>query len=95
MLLLSVSEFRSNIAKYLKMAMTERIAIKSPAGIFDITPSQDIRVNPSPSGDTWYDVPENMAHLEAALERSAQRDPSELISLNQLKERYKAYLADV
>lgn len=64
MLLLTVSEFRSNISKYLKMAVTEHIAIKSPSGIFNISLNNEIRTNPSPTNDSWFDVPENLASIE-------------------------------
>ncbi|MFI3280279.1 MAG: hypothetical protein SNG49_08995 [Rikenellaceae bacterium] len=67
MLLLTVSEFRGNISKYLKMAVTEKIAVKSPSGIFSITPCEEIRTNPSPSNDPWFDVPENMASVERGI----------------------------
>ena len=72
MLLLTVTEFRSNMSKYLKMAITEHIAIKSPAGVFDITPSKEVRTNPSPSNDPWFDVPENMASVERGSKQAAQ-----------------------
>ena len=72
MLLLTVTEFRSNMSKYLKMAITEHIAIKSPAGVFDITPSKEVRINPSPSNDPWFDVPENMASVERGSKQAAQ-----------------------
>ncbi|MFI3328356.1 MAG: hypothetical protein SNH79_02030 [Rikenellaceae bacterium] len=64
MLLLTVSEFRSNISKYLKMAITQSIAIKSPSGIFNISPSSDIQTNPSPSNDAWFNKEENRASVE-------------------------------
>ncbi|MFI3296148.1 MAG: hypothetical protein R3Y59_00800 [bacterium] len=68
MLLLTVSEFRANISKYLKMAVTEQIAIKSKSGIFNISPSENIRTsNPSPSGDVWFDVPENLESINRGL----------------------------
>ncbi len=68
MLLLTVSEFRSNLSKYLKMALTERIAIKSPAGVFDISPSREVRTNPSPSGDSYFDNQENLAAIEIGMQ---------------------------
>ncbi len=67
MLLLSVSEFRGNISKYLKLATTEKIAVKSPSGIFSITPCEEIRTNPSPSNDPWFDDSENMASVERGI----------------------------
>ena len=69
MLLLSVSEFRANVSKYLEMAMTEQVSIRSKAGIFEITPSKEIRTNPSPSNDPWFDVPENIEELNRRFER--------------------------
>ncbi len=90
MLLLSVSEFRSNMSKYLKMANSERIAIKSPSGIFDITPSKEIRVNPSPSGDAFYDIPENVEHLDRVIKESGERKPSEFISLDDFKNKMRS-----
>ncbi len=73
MLLLTVTEFRSNISKYLKMALTEKIAIKNPSGIFELTPSKEIRTtNPSPSNDPWFDVPENIASVERGSQQAAQ-----------------------
>ncbi len=73
MLLLSVSEFRANVSKYLQMANTESVAIRSKAGIFNITPSTEIRtINPSPSNDPWFDVAENMASVERGSKQAAQ-----------------------
>lgn len=63
MLLLSVTEFRNNISKYLKMAFTEKIALKSKDGIIELTPNTEIRVNPSPSNDPWFDDPRNVEEL--------------------------------
>ncbi|MFI3261497.1 MAG: hypothetical protein R3Y26_01175 [Rikenellaceae bacterium] len=77
MLLLSVSEFRANVSKYLQMAMTEKVAIRSKSGIFNITPNTEIRTtNPSPSKDAWFDVPENMEHLQKSLEKAHEKDAS-------------------
>lgn len=67
MLLLTVTEFRNNIGKYLQMAFTERIALKSKKGIIELTPSREIHTNPSPSGDPWFDDPRNMAELDSRI----------------------------
>ena len=50
------------------MAFTEKIALKSKKGIIELMPSNEIRLNPSPSGDTWFDNPRNMAELNRAIE---------------------------
>jgi len=68
MILLTVTEFRNNLSKYLQMAFTEKIALKSKKGIIELMPSNEIRLNPSPSGDTWFDNPRNMAELNRAIE---------------------------
>lgn len=67
MLLLTVTEFRNNISKYLQMSFTERIALKSKDGIVELTPNKEIRVNPSPSNDPWFDDPKNMEALERGI----------------------------
>lgn len=64
MLLITVTEFRNNISKYLQMAFTEKIALKSKNGIIELIPNKDIRVNPSPSNDPWFDDPRNLAELD-------------------------------
>ncbi len=64
MILLTISEFRGNISKYMQMALTELVSVKTKNGIFDIKPNKEIRTNPSPSNDPWFDVPENMEALE-------------------------------
>jgi len=67
MVLLTVTEFRNNIGKYLQMAFNERIALKSKKGVIELTPSKEITLNPSPSGDPWFDNPHNMAELNRAI----------------------------
>lgn len=67
MLLLTVTEFRNNISKYLQMAFTEKIALKSKNGIIELTPNTDIRVNPSPSSDPYFDDPRNIEAIERGI----------------------------
>ena len=67
MLLLTVTEFRNNIGKYLQMAFNEKIALKSKKGIIELNPSSEIRTNPSPSGDLWFDDTRNMNELCRAI----------------------------
>ncbi len=54
------------------MALTEKIAIRSKAGIFDISPSTEIRTNPSPSNDSWFDDPENLESIKRGSEQAAK-----------------------
>ncbi|MFI3296146.1 MAG: hypothetical protein R3Y59_00790 [bacterium] len=86
MLLLTVSEFRANISKYLKMAVTEQIAIKSKSGIFNISPSENIRTsNPSPSGDEFWNEPENLERLNRDVRELNKVDVSSLESWDDFK----------
>lgn len=68
MLLLTVTEFRNNVSKYLKMALTERIALNGKDGIIELTPCKDIRVNPSPSNDSYFDNPHNIKEVKKAMQ---------------------------
>lgn len=67
MLLVSVTEFRSNLKKYLDIALTEKVALKSNGVVYEITPSKEIRVNPSPSNDPYFDDPRNLEALDKAI----------------------------
>lgn len=67
MLLLTVTEFRNNISKYLQLAFTEKIALKSKNGIIELTPNTEIRVNPSPSHDPYFDDPRNLDAIEQGI----------------------------
>lgn len=87
MLLLTVTEFRNNISKYLQMALTERIALKSKGGIIELTPSKEIRTtNPSPSGDPFWNEPNNLAQLNKDIEEVKSIDISKLKSYTSIEE---------
>lgn len=84
MLLLTITEFRNNISKYMKMAFTEKIAVKSKNGIIELTPNKEIRVNPSPSNDSYFEDPRNIEAVEQGIEDiKAGRVTS--VSLNDIK----------
>ncbi|MFI3240101.1 MAG: hypothetical protein R3Y22_05885 [Bacteroidales bacterium] len=60
MILVTVTEFRNNLSKYLELAFREKVALKSKGGIIELNPSKDIHLNPSPSKDKWFDNKENV-----------------------------------
>ena len=71
MILLTVTEFRNNMSKYIELAFRERIALKSKYGILELNPSKKITLNPanpSPSGDPWFDDPRNLEEVNRAIE---------------------------
>jgi hypothetical protein len=67
MLLVTASEFRKNQKKYFQLALNEKVGVKSGDTVFEITPSKEVYVNPSPSGDPWFDDPRNMEMVERGL----------------------------
>ncbi len=42
MLLLTTTEFRNNMSKYLERAFTEKIALKSKRGIVELSPNHEV-----------------------------------------------------
>ncbi|MFY9116418.1 MAG: hypothetical protein WBK97_00875 [Bacteroidales bacterium] len=68
----------------MKMAFTEKIAVKSKNGIIELTPNKEIRVNPSPSNDSYFEDPRNIEAVEQGIEDiKAGRVTS--VSLNDIK----------
>ncbi|MDR0907107.1 MAG: hypothetical protein LBM63_00640 [Rikenellaceae bacterium] len=67
MMLVTASEFRKNQKKYFQLALNEKVGVKSGNVIFEIKPSPEVYINPSPSGDPWFDDPRNMEMVERGL----------------------------
>lgn len=85
MLLVSVTEFRSNLKKYLEIALTEKVALKSNGVVYEITPSKEIRVNPSPSNDPYFDDPRNLEAIERGI-ADVKAGRVSKVSLDNIKE---------
>ncbi|MDR0955319.1 MAG: hypothetical protein LBM20_08100 [Rikenellaceae bacterium] len=68
MILIAASEFRKNQKKYFQLALTEKIGVKSGDVVFEITPSRELFVNPSPSGDPFWDDPRNVEELNRRID---------------------------
>lgn len=90
MTLISVTEFRANMSKYLQRAFTEQIALKSKGGIIELTPSKTLRFGSSlsPSGDPWYDNPRNEAMVIEAIEEHRRTGGKNAVRLTE--EEHKA-----
>jgi hypothetical protein len=67
-MLVTASEFRKNQKKYFQLALNEKVGVKSGNVVFEIKPSREVYVNPSPSGDPWFDDPRNMEELSRRIE---------------------------
>lgn len=69
MVLVGYTEFRSNLKKYLQLSCSEKVLVKSGGMVYEVSPSKEVRVNPSPSCDPYFDVPENVQAIDRALEQ--------------------------
>ncbi len=83
---LTLGEFKNNISKYLKQAVTEHILIKTEDGVFDISAKKQVTENPSPSNDPFWETPENLNRLKKDVDALKNVDRSQLKSWSSLKE---------
>ena len=63
MILVTVTEFRNNLSKYVDLSFREKVMLKSRSGILELNPSKEIILNPSPSGDPWFNIEANAKEL--------------------------------
>ena len=68
---ISPSEFRNNQKKYFDMAEHTRVFVKRGRKLIELVVSDGISLNPSPSGDPWFDDPRNIA--EPAVSRNTKQ----------------------
>ena len=69
MKVISSKEFRDSQKKYLDLATTERIIIRRKNEFLEIVPrGNSIPENPSPSYDSYFDNPKNIAQIEIAIQ---------------------------
>lgn len=60
---ISPTELRANQKKYFDMAEHTRVFVKRGRKLIELVVSEGISMNPSPSGDPWFDDPRNIAEL--------------------------------
>jgi PHD/YefM family antitoxin component YafN of YafNO toxin-antitoxin module len=63
MVIITTQEFRDRQKKYFDLAEKERVIIKRGKKLVELVVCDKLSENPSPSGDTWFDDPENMASV--------------------------------
>ncbi|KAA6348994.1 hypothetical protein EZS27_003594 [termite gut metagenome] len=63
MIIITTQEFRERQKKYFDLAEKERVIIKRGKKLVELVVCDSLSENPSPSGDTWFDDPENMASV--------------------------------
>lgn len=86
MILVNYTEFRTHMKKYLELSLTNKVILQNKGIAFEIIPSREVKVNPSPSGDKFWDIPENMERLNRDLEELKNTDINSLKSWDSLKE---------
>ena len=86
MILVNYTEFRTHMKKYLELAITEKVILQNKGMAFEIVPSSEIKINPSPSGDKYWEVPENIERLKQDLEELKTADKSSFKSWDSLKD---------
>ncbi|MCF8333758.1 MAG: hypothetical protein K9I47_06410 [Bacteroidales bacterium] len=68
MKVISSREFRDSQRSYLELSKKERIIIKRNKEYIELVPrGESIPENPSPSQDSYYDDPKNLAELKRRL----------------------------
>jgi hypothetical protein len=73
MLVISSRKFRESQKKYFELAKEQRVIIKRNNEFVELVPRGNvIPENPSPSGDPYYDNPENLAELKRRIEALEQ-----------------------
>ncbi|KAA6347950.1 hypothetical protein EZS27_004595 [termite gut metagenome] len=64
MVIISTQEFRDNQKKFFDLAEKERVIIKRKSKLVELVVTDKLSENPSPSGDPWFDNPENVREVE-------------------------------
>ncbi|MDR2979680.1 MAG: prevent-host-death protein [Bacteroidales bacterium] len=68
MRIISTREFSANQRSYFELAEKERVIIKRGKKLVELVVTEKLDENPSPSGDPWFDNPENLAHVLQGIE---------------------------
>ena len=68
MRIISTREFSSNQRAFFILAETERVIIKRGKKLVELVVKDKLEDNPSPSGDPWFDNPENMSLVLKGIE---------------------------
>jgi hypothetical protein len=85
MIIITPTELKTNQNKYFDLAEKERVVVRRGGKIIELVVSDEVSVNPSPSGDPWFDDPENMASLNRGIE-DIKHGRSKAYSIDQIKE---------
>lgn len=85
---ISATELRANQKKYFDMAETTRVFVKRGRKLVELVVKDEIDMNPSPSGDVWFDNPRNMEELVKRI-KAFESGQSEFISVEEARKRWE------
>ncbi|MFA6403724.1 MAG: hypothetical protein WCX31_19165 [Salinivirgaceae bacterium] len=91
MIVISATELRTNQKKYFDLAEKERVMIKRGRKIIELVVSESVSTNPSPSGDPYYDDPENIAELKRRIE-DLESGKSKIVATLNSKDEIKKFI---
>lgn len=82
---ISPTELRANQKKYFDMAENTRVFVKRGKKLIELVVSDGISMNPSPSGDPWFDDPRNIAELSRLIKEYEAGEAGESIVYDSTK----------
>lgn len=85
---ISPTELRANQKKYFDMAENTRVFVKRGKKLIELVVSDGISMNPSPSGDPWFDDPRNIAELSRRI-KEYEAGEMEFVTLEELRKEWE------
>ena len=85
---ISPTELRANQKKYFDMAENTRIFVKRGRKLIELVVSDGISMNPSPSGDPWFDDPRNIAELSRRI-KEYEAGETKFVTLEELRKEWE------
>lgn len=86
---ISPTELRANQKKYFDMAEHTRVFVKRGNKLIELVVSDEISLNPSPSGDAWFEDPHNIAELSRRI-KEYEAGNMEFVSLEDARKEWDA-----
>ena len=85
---ISPTELRANQKKYFDMAENTRVFVKRGRKLIELVVKDSIDLNPSPSGDPWFDDPRN---VEEVLRRwkAIESGESKMIPFEEIRKQWE------
>lgn len=85
---ISPTELRANQKKYFDMAENTRVFVKRGRKLIELVVSDGISMNPSPSGDPWFDDPRNIAELSRRI-KEYEAGETKFVTLEELRKEWE------